>query len=153
MYGYFQRQKVKSQTRKLGHCKEIKTFKRESESLLIAAQNNAIRTYYIKARIDKTLENNRCRLYDDRDETINYIISECRKLAQNIRVNLVGKVFKWEFCMKLKFAVANRLRMPHTESVLDNKTLNILWDFEIQTNHIILERPLDIVIGKKIKKK
>ena len=29
-------------------------FKRETESLLIAAQNNAIRTNHIKARIDKT---------------------------------------------------------------------------------------------------
>ena len=29
-------------------------FKRETESLLMAAQNSAIRTNYIKARIDKT---------------------------------------------------------------------------------------------------
>ena len=32
-------------------------FKREIESLLIAAQNNAIRTNHIKARIDKTQQN------------------------------------------------------------------------------------------------
>ena len=58
-----------------------KNLKRKNESLLIAAQNNAIRTNHIKARIDKTLQENRCRLYGDRDETIKYI-SECRKLAQ-----------------------------------------------------------------------
>ena len=29
-------------------------LKRETESLIIAAQNNAIRTNYIKAKIDKT---------------------------------------------------------------------------------------------------
>ena len=29
-------------------------FKRETESLLIAAQNNAVETHHIKARIDKT---------------------------------------------------------------------------------------------------
>ena len=36
-------------------------FKRQTESLLIAAQNNAIRTNHIKARIDKTQQNSKCR--------------------------------------------------------------------------------------------
>ena len=57
-------------------------FKRETESLLIAAQNNAIRTNNIKARIDKTQQNSKCRLCGDRDKTTNHIISECSKLAQ-----------------------------------------------------------------------
>ena len=57
-------------------------FKREKESLLMAAQNNAIKTNHIKARIDKTQQNSKCRLCSDRDETINHIISECSKLAQ-----------------------------------------------------------------------
>ena len=56
-------------------------LKRETESLLIAAQNNAVRTNHIKARIDKTRQNSKCRLYGDRDETINHI-SECSKLGQ-----------------------------------------------------------------------
>ena len=47
---------------------------RETEFLLIAAENNAIRTNHIKARIDS-----KCRLCGDRDETINHIISECSK--------------------------------------------------------------------------
>ena len=55
--------------------------KRESESFLIAAQNNAIRTNHIKARIDKTQQNSRCWLCGDRDEIISHIISECSKLA------------------------------------------------------------------------
>ena len=48
-------------------------FKRETEYLLIAAQNNAIRTNHIKARIDKTQQNSKCRLCGDRDEMINHI--------------------------------------------------------------------------------
>ena len=40
-------------------------------------------TFYVKARIDKMQQNSRCRLCDDRDETINRIISECSKLVQN----------------------------------------------------------------------
>ena len=34
-------------------------FKRETESFLIVAQNNAIRTNHIKARIDKTQQNSK----------------------------------------------------------------------------------------------
>ena len=56
-------------------------FKRETESLLIAAKNNAVRTNHIKARIDKMQQNSKCMLFGDRDETINHIISECSKLA------------------------------------------------------------------------
>ena len=55
---------------------------RETESLLIATQDNAIRTNHIKARIDKTQQNSKCRLCGERDETINHIISECTKLVQ-----------------------------------------------------------------------
>ena len=57
-------------------------LKREMEYLLIAAQDNAIKTNHIKARINKTQQNRNCRLCGDRDETINHIISECSKSAQ-----------------------------------------------------------------------
>ena len=57
-------------------------FKRETESLIIATQNNDVRTNHIKARIDKTQQSSKCRLCGDREKTINHIISECSKLAQ-----------------------------------------------------------------------
>ena len=70
-------------------------FKRETESVLMAVQNNAIRTNHIKARIDKTQQKSICWLCGDRVETINHIISGCRKLAQKeckARHDWVGKV-------------------------------------------------------------
>ena len=86
-------------------------FKRETESLLIAVQDNAIRINHIKARIDKTQQNSKCRLCGDRDETINYIISECGKLAQKeykARHDWVGKVVHWEMCRKFQFDHTNK---------------------------------------------
>ena len=73
-------------------------LKREPESLLIAVQDNAIRRNHIKARIDMTQQNSKCRLCSDRDQTINHIISECGKLAQKeykARHDWVGKVIHW----------------------------------------------------------
>ena len=78
-------------------------FKRETESLLIAAQNNAIRTNHIKERIDKTQQNSKCSLCGDRDEIINHIISECSKLAQKeykTRHDWAGKVIHREMSKK-----------------------------------------------------
>ena len=59
-----------------------RTEKRKTETLLIAAQNNAIRTNYVKAKIDETQDNSKFRLCGDRDETINHIKSDCSKLVQ-----------------------------------------------------------------------
>ena len=62
-------------------CVRKGNFWRATESLLIAAQNNAVRNNYIKARINKTQQNSKCGLCSDRDDTINHI-SEGSKLAQ-----------------------------------------------------------------------
>ena len=132
-------------------------FKRETESLRIAAQDNAIRTNHTKARIDKTQQNSKCRLCSDRDETINRIISECSKLAQKkykARHDCVGKVIQWEMCRKFQFDHTNKWYMHNPAPVLENDTHKLQWDFNIQTDHLIpVRRPDLIIINKKKKRK
>ena len=101
-------------------------LKRKTESLLIAAQNNAIRTNHIKAGIDKTQQNSKCRLCSDRDETINHIKCDCSKLAQKYKTkhDWVGKVIPWEICKKFKFDHTNKCYMHNPGSVLENDTQN-----------------------------
>ena len=48
-------------------------LRKETESLLITAQNNAIKTNHIKAIINKTQQSSRCRLCGDGDKTSHYI--------------------------------------------------------------------------------
>ena len=130
-------------------------FKRETESLLIAAQDNAIRTNHIKARIDKTQQNSKCRLCGDRDETINHIISECSKLAQKeykARHDWVGKVIHWEMCRKFQFDHTNKWYMHNPAPVLENDSHKLLWDFNIQTDHLIAPRRPDLIIINKKKR-
>ena len=126
-------------------------LKRETESLLITAQDNALRTNYIKARIDKTQQSSKCRLWSN--ETINHIISECSKLAQmdyKARHDWVGKVIHWEMCKKFKFDHTNKWYMHNPAPVLENDTHKIRWDFNIQTDHLItVRRPDLIIINKK----
>ena len=128
-------------------------FKRETESLQIAAQDYAIRTNHIKPRRDKTQQNSKCRLCGDRDKTINHIISECSKLAQKeykARHDWVGKVVHWEMCRKFQFDHTNKLYMHNPAPVLENNTYKLLWDFNIQTETLIpARRPELIIINKK----
>ena len=135
---------------KMSTCPRKGNLKRETESLLIAAQNNAIRTNHIKARIDKTQQNCRCRLCGDRDETINHIISECSKIAQKVyktRYDSVGKVIHCELCKKFRFDHTNKWHMHNPESIIENETHKLLLDFEIQTDHqISTSRPNLIII-------
>ena len=56
--------------------------KRETESLIVAAQNHSIRTNLVKAKIYKSQGDSLCRVCRKVDEIIDYIVSGCSKLAQ-----------------------------------------------------------------------
>ena len=58
------------------------TIKKETEGLLTAAQDQAIRTNSIKNRIDKEDVSPMCRICGEREETIGHVTAECKKLAQ-----------------------------------------------------------------------
>ena len=130
-------------------------FKKETESLPIAAQNYAIRIKHIKARIDKTQQNSKCKLCGDRDEIINLIISEYSKLEPKeykTRHDWVVKVTHCEMCKKENFDHMNKWYNP--ASVLENDTHKLHWNFDIQKDHLISARRKDfiIIINKKKEK-
>ena len=87
--GQTEQQKLGNKNGKKKNCMDISTdklakfntrrpglrkgkLKRETKSLLIVVQNNAIRTNYIKAKIDYTQQNSKCKFRIKRDETINH---------------------------------------------------------------------------------
>ena len=128
-------------------------FKRETESLLITARNNAIRTNHIKVRIDKTQLISKCRLCGDRDETINHMISECRKLAQKeYKTRHVWAIYK-EMCKKFKYGYKNEWYLHNPAHVQEDYTHKILWDVDIHTDHLISVKRPDLIIINKRKKK
>ena len=54
----------------------------ETETMLCAAHEQAIRTNYVKHQTDKTAQSPLCRMCDKKSETISRIVSECEKLGQ-----------------------------------------------------------------------
>ena len=110
---------------------------------------NSIIAYHIKARIDKMQQNCRCRLCDDRQETINHIVSECCKLAQKdskTKHDYVGNVIHRGLCKEFRFDHMNKWCKHNQESVLENETQKLHWDFEIKTDHLISARRPDLII-------
>ena len=68
------------------------------------------------------------------------------------RHNWVGKVTYWKLCKRLKFNHTSKWYMHKPESVLENGTHKILWDFEIQMDHPIPARRPYLVLIKREKK-
>ena len=67
LHGYYKPQTCKIAHKKTWTWQKKRETSRETESLLIAAQNKAIRTSYIKEKIDNIQQYSKCRLYGKRD--------------------------------------------------------------------------------------
>ena len=78
----------------------------------------------MRAKNGNSRQNSKCRLCNDKDETINHIISECSRLAQRehkTRHDRVRKKIHLELCKNLEYDYTTKLYMPKPESVLDNE--------------------------------
>ena len=78
------------------------------------------------------------------------------RLAQKeywTRHDWVGMMIHWDLRKKFRFDHTNKWYMYNSESVLENEMHKILWDFEIQTDHLISARRPDLVIVNNNKKK
>ena len=61
----------------------------------------------------------------------------------------MGKAIHWELCKKFKFEHTNKWYMYKPESVLANETHKLVWDFEVQMDHLISWPDLEVVNKKK----
>ena len=67
--------------------------------MLCAAHKQAIRTNYVKHKIDKTAQSSLCRMCGKKNETISHIVRECEKLAQKEYKRMhdnVARIVHWK---------------------------------------------------------
>ena len=76
----------------------------------MAAQDEALRTNSIKSKVDKQSVSPLCRLCEEREETISYVVALCKMLAQkqyrlwlNDRVRVI---VHWIMCKRYGFSNA-----------------------------------------------
>ena len=117
-------------------------------ALIFAAQEQALRTNYVKFNIDKSVDSPLCRLCGEKGETINHIISECNKLAEKEykrRHDNIARLVHWKLCRKYGIDRSEKWYEHQPERVCGKRK----WDMSIQCNHIITARKPDVVIEKE----
>ena len=128
-------------------------LKKETEGMLMAAQDQALRTRYIQNRIDgQTSISPVCRKCEQKMETINHIISECPALAQNEykrRHDTVAKALHWKICKEFNIPCSENWYNHTPEKVVENNKAKILWDYDVRTDHVIQARRPDLILINK----
>ena len=126
-----------------------------TEALLCAAQEQAIRTNYVKHHIDKSNDSPLCRLCGKRGETIQHIMCECEKLAQKEykrRHDNVAKKVHWDLCKKNGLEHSEKWYEHTPDGVVESDHVKILWDINVQCDNVIPARRPDIIVIDKEKK-
>ena len=124
-------------------------LKRETESLMVAAQNQSIRTNLVKAKIGKSQKDMLYRLRKKADEIIDHVVSDCSKLAQKEykrRHDNLDKIAHCKLARKCNFEAGDKWYEHEPKNVLEDEDYKILWGFSIQTDHIIEARRPDLVV-------
>ena len=86
-------------------------MKRETVSLIVAAQNQSVRTNLVKAKIDKSQKDMLCRLCKKADESIDQVVSGCSKLAQKEykrKHDNLSKIIHWNRARKYNFEAGDK---------------------------------------------
>ena len=86
------------------------------------------------------------------DESIDHIVSGCSKFAQKEykrRQDNLGKIVHWKLNRKFNFEAGDKWYEHELESVLENEDNKILWDFNIQADHVMEAQRPDLVVVDK----
>ena len=124
-------------------------MKKEIENLTFAAQEQALRTNWIRKNIDDREISKKCKMYGERDESIIHFIPDCKSLAQKEykqRRDNIARNVHLERCQI--FGLAGKVKWYNHKpaSAVENDRVKILWDFNIKRNYVINHRRLDIVL-------
>ena len=127
-------------------------LKAETESEIVAAQDQALQTKYYATKILNTETDSKCRLCQQFEETIDHIISPCPILTKEQHINTDDRV-----CAQLHFNICKdtevQLYYKHwhehmTESVETSQggKVTILWNQQVQTDRTIPNNKPYIII-------
>ena len=104
----------------------------------------------MKARIEKSNVSPMCRMCNAAEENVFHIVSECRVHAQTEykgRHDKLATAIHWDLYKKYG------VKYDHVpEKVEETDHVKILWDFNIQTDHVIEHRRPDVVVLDKHEK-
>ena len=135
-------------------------LKAEKESEIVATQDQALNTKYYATKILHTETDNKCRLCQQHDETIDHIISACPILAKEEYVKWHDKVsaqilVHFNICKEIGVKLDKKHWYEHVpNSVVTDQgcKVAILWNQQEQTDRTIPNNKPDIIIRENEKR-
>lgn len=127
-------------------------LKGETESLIIAAQDQALKTRYYQKNILKQSIDSKCRMCNRAEEHISHLVAGCSTLAPTEythRHNKVAAYIHWIICRELGVQVQDKYYEHVPEKVLNINDTIVLWDVPIITDRTILANRPDLVFHDK----
>ena len=97
-------------------------LKKETEGMILAAQDQTLPTKHRKIRIEKQRRDPTCRLCGEREETIMHVLSECTKIAQTEykkRHDKVATWTHWRLCQIYNLPHSNNWYKHLAETVIE----------------------------------
>ena len=134
---------------KIGVDGKENCLKRTTEALIMAAQEQAIITNNIEAKIDKTQESRKCRMCGKVEENVNDVLSECSKLAQKEykrQHDWFGTKIHWELYRKYGIKVKKKWYKHKSKVVMENDKCKILWEFAVQLDREMYDRRPGVIV-------
>lgn len=130
-------------------------LKGETESLIIAAQDQALNTRYHQRKIIGLEIDSKCRMCSSKEETISHILSGCTTLAATeytYRHNKIASYIHWLMCKELGTEVQDKWYDHEPQPVINTQDCTIMWDHSIRTDRTIGANRPDIVLHNRAKK-
>ena len=130
-------------------------LKEEIESLIIAAQDQALNNRYHQKNIIKQKVDSKCKLCSKAEETISHIATGCTKLASSEythRHNRVASYVHWTICKNFGIQVSSKYYEHQPMKVINKNNCIIIWDVPIITDRTIQANRPDIVLHNKSEK-
>jgi len=118
-------------------------LKAETESEIVAAQDQALQTKYYAAKILNTETDSKCRLWQQFDDTIDHIISACPIPVKEHYIKRHDKM-----CAQLHFNICKEKgvqldkkhwyeHVPKSVETSQGGKVTILWNQQVQTDRTI----------------
>ena len=152
MYGQFVREMPDDIDKELSWKWVVQSdLKVQTEATLFAAQEQALTTNYVKHKSESSL----CRLCNEKCETVQHLICECKKLAQRDykrRHDNIAKLVHWKLCEKYSLKKEEKWYEHVPEGSEENEKVKLIWDMNIQCDNVIEARRPDLIIVDKIMK-
>ena len=155
MHGQFLRDNNETDWKRTWQWLNKGDLKAPTEALICSAQEQSLRTNYVKYNIDKTANSPLCRMCAQKGETVSHVVSECSKLAQREykrRHDNVARYVHWKLCEKANLDRGNEWYNHKPEACVENDEYKLLWDMMIQCDQHVQARKPDIVFMNKKKK-